>query len=272
MSKSIEQSIKQKLKNISKESNIPVNFLLNTLFLERFLARISHSVYRDKLIFKGGLCLSQLIKLGRETRDIDLLMIQLNGNIKTVRKLMQEISSADIGDGFVFSQIEINMHTLEHKKHPGYRISVQGQLGQIKNKVFIDIGIGDVVRPRVLELELIKMKVPLFKKTISLNSYPPEYIFSEKVESILHLSQINSRMKDFYDCYRLIDEKVLDEKTLKTALHETTQNRETKLEQISENTEIFDIKWKRFLQKNNLGDLNLKDAISKINEAIKKSL
>ena len=55
MSKATEQRIKQKLKNISKESKIPFNSLLDTLFLERFLVRIGKSQYADKLIFKGGI-------------------------------------------------------------------------------------------------------------------------------------------------------------------------------------------------------------------------
>ena len=36
MSKSVEQSIKHKLKDISKRLNIPFNSLLEMLFLERF--------------------------------------------------------------------------------------------------------------------------------------------------------------------------------------------------------------------------------------------
>ena len=55
MSKSIEQSVKQKLKNMEKKKGIPFNRLLDTLFLERILARVSSSNYKDKLIFKGGL-------------------------------------------------------------------------------------------------------------------------------------------------------------------------------------------------------------------------
>ena len=52
MSKSTEQSIKHKLKDISKRLNIPFNTLLEMLFLERFLVRVMKSSYADKLILK----------------------------------------------------------------------------------------------------------------------------------------------------------------------------------------------------------------------------
>lgn len=193
MSKATEQSIKQKLKNISKELNTPFNLLLDTLFLERFLVRIGNSSYSEKLIFKGGMCLSQFIELGRETRDIDFLLTQVKGNIESIKSMIEEIASIDAGDNFLFSQAEVGELSIEHKKYPGYRISIQGQLGQIKNKVSIDIGVGDIVRPRALEVELMKSKEPLFEKSINLKSYPPEYIFSEKIEAILHLGEANSR-------------------------------------------------------------------------------
>ena len=74
MSKATEQSVKHKLKNISKALKIPFNPLLDTLFLERFLVRIEKSAYSDKLVFKGGMCLAQFLNLGRETKDIDFLL------------------------------------------------------------------------------------------------------------------------------------------------------------------------------------------------------
>jgi predicted nucleotidyltransferase component of viral defense system len=68
MSKASEQSIKERLKNISKREGIAFNILLESLFLERFLVRIAVSKYKDHFIFKGGMCLDQYLDLGREDR------------------------------------------------------------------------------------------------------------------------------------------------------------------------------------------------------------
>jgi predicted nucleotidyltransferase component of viral defense system len=249
MSKQIEQRVKDKLKTISKESQVPFNHLLDTLFLERFLARIAESRHSENLIFKGGMCLAQIIELKRETRDIDFLLTDVKANQSTVKTLVEEIAQVDLSDGFVFSEVEVDILSLEHKKYPGYRINIKGQLSQIKNTVSIDIGVGDVVRPNLLEVELLESNGPLFEESVKLNSYPPEYIFSEKFEAILHLGDVNSRMKDFYDCYTMIQEGVLDAGALKDAINETLKNRETPFTLISDPSEGLTLKWNSFKKK-----------------------
>jgi len=179
MSKSIEQSVKHKLKDLSKRLNIPFNTLLEILFLERFLVRVMKSSYADKLIFKGGMCLAQFLDLGRETKDIDFLLTQVKNNIEKIKKIMEDIASINVDDEFTFSQTEVIQLPWEHKQYPSYRVSIQGQLGQIKNKVSIDVGAGDVFVSQSLEIKLMSVKEPLFEKSVKLKSYIPEYIFQK---------------------------------------------------------------------------------------------
>lgn len=268
MSKSTEQSIKHKLKDISKRLNIPFNTLLEMLFLERFLVRIGKSAYADKLIFKGGMCLAQFLDLGRKTKDIDFLFTQVKNNIEKIKKIMENIASIDAGDNFIFSQVEVSQLPFEHKQYPSYRVFIQGRLGQIKNKVSIDIGAGDIVDFKSLEIKLMRAKEPLFEKSIKLNSYTPEYIFSEKLEAILQLGETNSRMKDFYDCYRLIEENILDKNLLKVAIRKTMENRNTELKIIPQPNEQLKIRWESFLKRNKITDLKLSVVISRINQII----
>ncbi len=272
MNQSIEQSIKEKLKNISKKQNIPFNSLLETLLLERFLVRVAKSKYADKLIFKGGMCLAQFIKLERETKDIDFLLNQLDAGMNDIESMMREISAVKVGDGLLFSLMRVSQLSIEHKKYPGYRISVQAELGQIKNKVSIDIGVGDIVRPRTLEVTLLKTKDPLFEESISLLAYPAEYIFSEKLEAILYHGELGSRMKDFYDCYRMIKDGILDDDLLRMALKETTANRGTKLRAIAENSKPFLNLWKNFIRMNKLDNYQLDEIIKIINSKLKSVL
>lgn len=122
--------------------------------------RIGKSNYKEKLIFKGGMCLAQFIKLDRETRDIDFLLTHIQGSIPEIEKVINEIAAIDVGDDFVFSMPKVSELSLEHKKYPGYIISLLGELGQIKKKISIDIGVGDVVRPSPLKVELLRSKEP----------------------------------------------------------------------------------------------------------------
>lgn len=272
MSKATEQRIKQKLKDIEKTTNIPFNRLLDTLFLERILVRIGQSKYRENLIFKGGMCLAHFLKLGRSTKDIDFVLKKLDGNENIIQSVITDIANQDIGDDFTFSDIKVKLLSLTHKKYPGYRVTMTGQVGQIKNKVSLDVGIGDVVRPREIEVELLKANQPLFEQSVALRAYPPEYIFSEKLEAIIYLGEINGRMKDFFDCYRMIDAQLLDSRLLKMAVNETFSERQTIIETIpNELKKAHQSKWAKFIRKENIDNLEIAQVIDTTNEYLIKS-
>lgn len=267
----IEQKVKAKLKKISKDEGIIFNNLLETLFLERVLARISKSKYREKLIFKGGMCLSQIINLKRGTKDIDFLLKEMDAGEKNLEEVFNDICNIEHNDGFKFSNPEIQQLSLEHKKYPGYRISLLGSLGKIKNKVTVDVGVGDVVLPEIVNIKLQGGEEALFEDSISLISYPPEYIFSEKLEAILWLRESNGRMKDYYDCHMMIVENVLDKSNLKAAITDTFKTRETKLEFIPESfADDLESRWAGFKNKEKLKDINLGEIVKKINSLLKE--
>ncbi len=73
-----EQALKERIKYIANSENRKFNQVWRDLILERLLMRLARSSFNNQLIFKGGLLLSRYIKLGRETRDIDLQTTQLD--------------------------------------------------------------------------------------------------------------------------------------------------------------------------------------------------
>lgn len=66
-----EQGLKARLHIIAEETNIGFNECWKRLIFERFLTRLSLSRLSDKFVLKGGFLLSFLIKIGRETNDLD---------------------------------------------------------------------------------------------------------------------------------------------------------------------------------------------------------
>lgn len=269
MSKAIEQSIKAKLKNISKKEGVAFGALLETFFLERFLVRVAKSTQHENLVFKGGMCLGKYLDLGRETRDLDFLVQRVESSESKIREMFREICSVDTNDGIAFGLTDVGLLSSEHKKYPGYRLSVQGRLGQIRQQVSVDVGVGDVVRPRLLEVELLQDKGPLFEDSVTLNAYPPEYIFAEKLEAIIHLGESNSRMKDYYDCYQLIESRVINEESFKEAVQATFANRGTAFSLVPGAAEVLDLRWKRFARLNKLGDLKLAEVIRVLNQFLR---
>lgn len=268
MSKAVEQSVKAKLKNIVKKKKIAFNTLLETLFLERFMVRIAKSKFKDNLIFKGGMCLSQYLEIGRETRDLDFLLQKFESNQKNVRDVFEEIASIKITDGIEFEVVDLSLLSIEHKKYPGYRLTILGKLGQVRLNISVDVGVGDVVRPKLLEVELLHDKGPLFEPAITLNAYPPEYIFAEKFEAIIYLGEANSRMKDYFDCYQVIQDQSISKDNFKEAIGETFSNRGTTISLVPDFADILSIRWAGFARVNKT-DLKLDEVIQQINNFLK---
>ena len=55
----------------------------------------------------------------------------------------------------------------------------------------------------------------------ALRMYPPETVVAEKVEAMVHLGSLNSRMKDFYDVWRLSRQFEFDDSVLSEAIKQT---------------------------------------------------
>ena len=65
-------------------------------------------------------------------------------------------------------------------------------MGNIKDNLQIDIGVGDFVQEKELKVVTLNYKdAPMFdQKSISVLAYPPEYIFSEKLQAITQLKSL----------------------------------------------------------------------------------
>lgn len=89
--------------------------------------------------------------------------------------------------------------------YSGAEISLIAYFGKTRFKVAIDIGFGDIVDPVEHQIPLTaSSKGVLFESTVSLPCYPKEFIFAEKLETIVYRGSFNSRMKDFHDLYSML--------------------------------------------------------------------
>jgi predicted nucleotidyltransferase component of viral defense system len=226
-----ETALKDRVKILSKEKGITFNEMWNQFLLERFLARLSRSKHQEKFIFKGGLLLAQYISLGRETSDADFLMRKLKSEASSIQSAMIDLTAIDLKDEFQFEWDSIEELAQPHMAYPGFRVSIKACFGKMKNKIHIDIGVGDSVNPREENIRVLQYKgKPIFEDEITLMVYPAETIFSEKLETIISKGATNSRMKDYHDLLLLCREKgLLENKELLEAIHATFKNRNTGL-------------------------------------------
>ncbi|MCK4796606.1 MAG: nucleotidyl transferase AbiEii/AbiGii toxin family protein [Spirochaetes bacterium] len=222
------KSIQDRLRNIAKKLNIDFSFILRLYFHERILYRISISKYKTSFILKGGLLLTIFnISSFRPTKDVDLLGKNVSGNEQEILNIFKKILSADMLkiDGILFNIKSMTITKIrEDNIYEGLRLSMNGSLGNIKEKITIDIGFGDIITPNPL---MIEYPAFLENKPIKLFAYNYETVIAEKIEACCKLGFLTSRMKDFYDILFLLRNKDINYTVMEKAINTTFKQRET---------------------------------------------
>ncbi|MBN1216415.1 MAG: nucleotidyl transferase AbiEii/AbiGii toxin family protein [Candidatus Lokiarchaeota archaeon] len=279
MKTDLEKSLKSRIKNLSVEKNVSTIVLWQNLVLERFLVRIANSKYADYFVLKGGMLLSKLIEIGRETKDLDFAVHGISNNLNIIQNIIKEIISIPIHDGFAFDDLNVKemSHPLMH--YLGARVNMKALFGKIRFKVIVDLGFGDLINPDAYVLPLSgNNKESLFESSIKINCYPIDFIFAEKLHSIIERGRDNSRMKDFHDLYLLIHQKnnEFDDKFM-LIIKKVFEHRNSKLVlplNFNENDLLdFQNQWKRHLnglKYNHKFPGKIKDVVFIINKWLEK--
>lgn len=131
-----ERSIKDRIGVVAHEKQLPFNTVWQMLVLERFLARLARSKYRNQFIFKGGMLLSYYHSLGRETTDLDFLYRQAKGELASIKSALAEIINLNLDDGFTFELFNVSEVDHIQTPYPGYAVEIFAKCGATKTKIF----------------------------------------------------------------------------------------------------------------------------------------
>lgn len=270
--KNVVASVLTRLRNHSKSSDAPFQQVLQQYAIERFLYRISKSKHAQTVVLKGALLLKTIgIPRSRPTMDIDMLrkgkadQASLVALVKDCATLETEADGlALLPDSLVAEKIT------KDSEYKGTRILMDARMDNVRLRIQIDFGVGDVMVPGP---RMIEYPVFLGGDTIQLLAYPIESAIAEKLQAMVALGDANSRMKDFYDVW--ICSKYLDfnTDTLFAAIEATFNNRETsppaeEFEALTTNfVERHRVQWNAFVKK--LGEHELIDAFGKVVEDLK---
>ncbi len=224
--KNLSASIQARLKNFSKESGLDYTLVSRLYMQEGLLRRISLSSYSESFYLKGGLLLYSLSGFSsRPTQDIDLLGTRISGDESQLREIIKEILSVTAEDGLVFNTDSIVFTDItEGADYQGKRIKVSCSLGNMRTNLKLDIGFGDTVYPAPVEMDYPEI---LSEQGFQVYAYSIESVIAEKFETMIVLDAVNSRMKDFYDIYQILEENTLSKKTLTEAIKQAFRIRET---------------------------------------------
>ena len=252
-------------------------------YFERILERISKSSYRGKIILKGGLLLTSIIGDDeRTTKDMDATLKGIPLTKNEVEKVFNEILNMDIDDEVLFKIISIKDIRLENE-YGGFRLNILSKLDNNKTYITVELTTGDVITPREIKYNYNSI---FEDKKIPIMSYTLETILAEKFQTVVNRGLLNTRLKDFYDIYILVNTKMseLSKENLINAIKNTFKRRKTLLdiEQINEiiNDLISDNNmnslWENAVSKNsyakNIRFEDTIDAIKQIAEILESEL
>ena len=221
-----KDSLKAKVSNLSKETNIPNKYIIQNFMFESLLKRISLSNYKDKFIIKGGLLLSSIFGVNlRSTMDLDTTIKGFPLTKENLEKVINEIISIDINDNIKLTLENVKDIRIEDE-YSGFNVNLNADFDGLKTNLMIDVTTGDVITYSEVEFNY---KTIFDDETISIMSYNFETIIAEKFETIISRNIDNTRMKDYYDLYMFVNLKWndIDKVVLKEAIKNTSRKRET---------------------------------------------
>lgn len=145
--KSLSESIYTDLRNRAREAGKPFQEILQYYGIERFLYRLSESVYRDYFVLKGATTfIARGMPITRPTRDIDLLGYTAN-TIENLERIIKEICTQLVeADGVSFDPSSVRSgHTQLGADYQGIRLRFIGHLSTARIPMQVDVGFGDPI-------------------------------------------------------------------------------------------------------------------------------
>lgn len=223
--RNVGTSVRQRLLNLARASEQPLELLLTRYALERLLHRLSLSAHRDRFVLKGALLLTTWFdEPHRATRDLDLLGYG-DPSEEALMAVFREVMAIPVDDGVSFDTAKLQVQPIrEELEYGGSRLRTTAALAGARIPVVVDIGFGDAIEPGAEDIELpVLLEMPAPR----LRAYPQETVIAEKVHAMVVLGQANSRMKDYYDMWMLQRNFEIDEARLQRAIEVTFVRRRT---------------------------------------------
>jgi len=225
--RNIAASVKARLQNIAREGDNTFAELLQLYVMERFLYRLSQSDYADKFILKGALLFAvwEPEYERRTTMDIDLLGFTDN-SLDHLEHIARAVCETEVeNDGIQFDLENIRAERIkEDADYEGVRIRTFALLERSRIPLQVDIGFGDALVPDAVGATfpaILDFPAP------QLRCYHQLTVIAEKFEAMIKLGSLNSRMKDFYDIWNIIQHEEISGAELQKACTATFEHRKT---------------------------------------------
>jgi hypothetical protein len=222
-------SVHDRLSRIAKDNGQTFEQVFYFYALERFLYRLSNSEHAPNFVLKGALMFFGWdIPLRRLTRDIDLQGYTSN-DIENLIPIMREACIQPVEpDGMRYDpESVVGEIIIEEADYEGVRIRFVGYLGNAELHLQVDVSFGDEITPAVNEINYPTLLPKLGMDPFPIRGYPFETSIAEKFQTMVVKDEINSRMKDFYDVWVMIQQFEIQGATIVNAIINTFRARKT---------------------------------------------
>lgn len=129
--------------------------------------------------------------------DIDTAFKNANFTEETIVKMIEKIISIKLNDNAKISYLGISQ-IRDEDEYGGFRVDIQVEIDNIKEKFHVDIATGDPITPKEIKY---RYKPILEERYLNIWAYNIETVLAEKIETVLSRLEFNGRMRDFYDIY-----------------------------------------------------------------------
>jgi predicted nucleotidyltransferase component of viral defense system len=264
-------SVSDRLRIIAQGQSEQLQNVLNRYGLERWLYRLCQSSHRERFVLKGAMLFTLWSEEPhRRTRDLDLLGFG-SSSIAEWEQIFREICRIKVepdGLEMLAETVRGEMIRVE-EEYAGVRIKLMAMLGKARIPLQIDIGFGDAVTPAPQEIAfptILDFPAPF------LRAYRPETVIAEKFHAMVDHGLRNTRMKDYYDIWKLSQQFEFNGEVMVEAFRATFARRQTALPAdapigLTDKFSLDPLKisqWKAFLRKSGLSDqeMSLSEIVS----------
>lgn len=192
-------------------------------------------------------------------------------DVDTAVTTFREICQTPAEDGVVFDPDSVKGSII--RKEAGYggvRIDIGAKLDGARIALQVDIGFGDAVTPapQTIRYPVLLEDFP----APQLRAYPKYTVVAEKFHAVCLLGLVNTRMKDYFDLWVLLDDPTLDLSEMRRAINATFERRKMPmpttvpigLTQTFAGDTTKQTQWKAFLKKSQLGPIVLADVLNRL--------
>lgn len=230
---------KTEIKKLAKSKKLDIQDVQQRYVLEEFAEKISLSKYSNMLVLKGGFVVSTLLGLDtRMTRDIDITCKSTIYSLDEMKTILQEVIETKSESFFDYS-IGCVVESQIDDYYSGFIAQIIAKNEKTLIKIKLDISNNTLIFPDALKSYFNSL---FSTKKIELMTYPIENIIAEKYETTLDRGEYNTRIRDLFDIYLLMNENsyLIDEKLLAKTIIEVSKDRDT-IENIDDFDEIIEL-------------------------------